>query len=129
MAITSSRRRRSCPVAVAALALALVVLAYRGPGWHFTRGHVGDVAAAMFVLAMLTFAVPLLRMRVLAPMSLVVCTLVEVGQTLWSGLGGTAVGEFVLGAVFDPIDLIAYAVGTVIAGMALGRVDIVDGSS
>ena len=81
----------------------------------------GDVAAAMFVLAVLTFAVPRLRMRVLAPTSFAVCTLVELGQTVWSGLDGTAVGEFVLGAVFDPIDLLAYAVGTVIAGIALAQ--------
>ena len=117
----SSRRRRACLVAATALALALVVLVYRGPGWHFTRDHVGDVAAAMFVLAVLTFAVPRLRMRVLAPTSFAVCTLVELGQTVWSGLDGTAVGEFVLGAVFDPIDLLAYAVGTVIAGIALAQ--------
>jgi hypothetical protein len=117
----SSRRRRACLVAAAALALGLVVLVYRGPGWHFTRGHVGDVAAAMFVLAVLIFAVPRLRMRVLAPTNFAVCTLVELGQTLWSGLEGTAVGEFVLGAVFDPIDLLAYAFGTVIAGIALAQ--------
>jgi hypothetical protein len=129
MAITSPRRRRACLVAATALAVALAVLVYRGPGWHFTRGHVGDVAAAMFVLAAITFAAPRRRMRVLAPTSLAACALVEVGQTLWSGLEGTAVGEFVLGAVFDPIDLLAYAVGTVVAGMALGRVDIGDGSS
>jgi uncharacterized protein DUF2809 len=60
-------------------------------------------------------------MRVLVPTSFAVCTLIEVGQTLWSGLAGTAVGELVLGTVFDPIDLLAYAVGTVIAGMALAR--------
>lgn len=117
----SSRRRRACLVAATALALGLAVLVYRGPGWHFTRGHVGDAAAAMFVLAVLTFAAPRLRMRVLAPTSFAVCTLVELGQTLWSGLEGTAVGEFVLGAVFDPIDLLAYAVGTVIAGTALAQ--------
>jgi hypothetical protein len=116
-----ARRRRACLVAAAALALALAVLVYRGPGWHFTRGHVGDVAAAIFVLAALTFAVPRSRMRVLAPTSFAVCALVELGQTLWSGLAGTAVGEFVLGAVFDPIDLLAYAFGTVLAGIALAH--------
>jgi hypothetical protein len=117
----SSRRRRACLVAATALALALAVLVYRGPGWHFTRGHLGDVASAMFVLAGLVFAAPRLRMRVLVPTSFAACTLIEVGQTLWSGLAGTAVGELVLGTVFDPIDLLAYAVGTVIAGMALAR--------
>jgi hypothetical protein len=119
--LTRSRRRRTYLVAATALTLALAVLVYRGPGWHFTRNHVGDVAAAMLVLAGLTFAAPRLRMRVLAPTSFAACTLVELGQTLWSGLAGTAVGEFVLGAVFDPIDLLAYALGTAIAGIALAR--------
>lgn len=73
----------------------------------------------MFVLAALAFAAPRMRTGVLALMSFALCVLIECGQTLWSGLGSNAVGKLVLGAVFDPTDMLAYATGTIIAGIAL----------
>lgn len=105
--------RRRAWLALAALLLGLACLAYAGPGRAFVRGHVGDVAAAMFVYAAFGLTGWSRRSRVAA--ALVVALAVELGQTLWSPIGRSGVGALLIGSVFDPWDVVAY-----VAGVAIG---------
>lgn len=94
---------------VAAVALGLFVLAYRGPGRAIVRGHVGDVAAAMLVYAVL--AAIGLRWRAVATLG-IACA-IELGQAFWS-VTSTA-GALTLGNTCDPWDIVAYVVGVSVA--------------
>lgn len=105
--------RRSAWLALAALLLGLACLLYAGPGRAVVRGHVGDVAAAMFVYAAFGLTGWSRRARVAA--ALLVAVAVEVGQTIWSPAGRSGVGALLIGSVFDPWDLVAY-----VAGVAVG---------
>jgi hypothetical protein len=97
---------------IAAIAIGLAVLAYRGPGREIVRGHVGDVAAAMLVYAMLgTMWRSRIAVRLLA--TLAIATAIELGQALWT-VTSTA-GELLVGNTCDPWDIVAYATGTAIA--------------
>ncbi len=113
----SRLRQRRCfaGLAIAALAIGAAVLLYRGPGQPFVRGHVGDVAATMFVYALIGFA-SRARMMIRAGGTLAIATLVEIGQTLWHV--DNAAGDLLLGATFDAWDLVAYAIGVAIAVVA-----------
>lgn len=104
-------KRRDVVLAVLAAGLGAVTLVYHGPGRAFVRGHVGDVAATMFVFAVLGLTSWRLRTRALVTLG--VATVIEVGQTVWSG-------GLIFGSVFDPWDLAAYIVG-VIVGLAYCR--------
>jgi hypothetical protein len=106
---------RYAPLALAALAIGVAVLAYRGPGRPFIRGHVGDVAATMLVYTMLGAALwgKLARPTVRALGAMAVATALELGQRVWTGTG--LAGEIFLGASFDSWDFAAYVLGTVIA--------------
>ena len=97
---------------LAALALGLAVILYRGPGRGVIRGHVGDVAAAMLVYALLGLAWRA-RMWVRAAATFGIALAIEVGQTVWST--SSLAGELLLGNTFDPWDVLAYAVGTALA--------------
>ena len=114
--------RRLIWLALAALVLGLACLFYAGPGRAVVRGHVGDVAAAMFVYAALGLTGWSRRSRVAA--ALIIAALVEVGQTVWSPAGRSGVGALLIGSVFDPWDLVAYVVGVAVgvAWEATGRV-------
>lgn len=98
---------------VAAVALGLLVLVYRGPGRAFVRGHVGDVAATMLVYALASLVQPRASIGMRALVSLAIATAIEVVQ-VWFHARST-VGHLVLGSTFDPIDLVAYAAGIGIA--------------
>ena len=110
-------RRRAVLLALAALALGAATVAWaalRLPARDLVRGHLGDVAATMFVYA--GFALVLGRRvhprgRALATLGIAVG--VELGQLAWHA-PGTA-GELVLGNVFDPWDLVAYVAGVAVA--------------
>ena len=95
-----------------ALALGIAVLLYRGPGRAVIRGHVGDVAATMLVYALLGLAWRA-RPWVRAVATLGIAIAIELGQTVWRG--ESLAGELLLGATFDPWDLLAYAIGTALA--------------
>ncbi|MBA3463996.1 MAG: DUF2809 domain-containing protein [Deltaproteobacteria bacterium] len=98
-------KRRDVVLAALAAGLGLATLLYHGPGRWFFRGHVGDVAATMFVLAVLGVTRWTLRTRALVTLG--IATAIELGQNVWSG-------GLILGSVFDPWDLAAYLVGVII---------------
>ena len=104
-------KRRFVWLAIAALAIALAVLVYRGPGRAIVRGNVGDVAAAMFVYAMVA---ALLRRRAgRAAATLAIAIAIELGQIVWHA--DSTAGELLIGSTFDPWDLVAYVIGVAIA--------------
>jgi hypothetical protein len=79
------------------------------------RGHVGDVAATMFVYAALGACFPGWTPRTRIAATLALALAVEVGQLVWSPLAHSTIGALTLGSVFDPRDLAAYIVGVAIA--------------
>jgi hypothetical protein len=106
-------KRRFLWLAVAALALGLATLAYRGPGRAIMRGHVGDIGATMGVYALFGFTTWGLRARIAA--TLVIALAIELGQLAWSSFGRSGFGALTIGSVFDPWDLLAYVIGTALA--------------
>jgi hypothetical protein len=114
-------RRGFLWLAAAALGIGLACLAYAGPGRQIVRGHVGDVAAAMFVYAGFGLCFAGWTRRARSAATLAVALAVEVGQLVWSPLGRSTVGALTVGSVFDPVDLVAYVAGVVI-GVAWERV-------
>ena len=97
---------------MAALAIGVFVLVYRGPGRAIIRGHVGDVAAAMLVYAVLTAAWRA-RIAVRAVATLGLATAIELGQLVWHA--ESRLGELTVGNTCDPWDIVAYVAGVGIA--------------
>lgn len=115
----TARRRRLALIAAACLAICLIALVYRGPGWRLLRQTGGDVFAAALLYAL----VGLVRIRWSRRRCLVVALIIA------AGIEGLQLLELVgpdtprwihvvLGATFDPLDLLAYAVG-IAAAVAL----------
>src|SRR5687767_2589395 len=108
--MTRSRRLRTFGLlALAALAIGVFVLVYRGPGRAVIRGHVGDVAATMLVYALLGLAWWRSQPRTRALAAFAVALAIECAQTVWQA--SSFAGELVLGTTFDPWDILAYALG------------------
>lgn len=110
--------RRFVLLLAVAFAIGIGVLVYRGPGQPIVRGHVGDVAAAMAVYAVISLAAARFRptrIAVRAVIAFGIAALVEVGQSLWT-VQSTA-GHLVFGNTFDPWDLLAYAIGAGLAAL------------
>jgi hypothetical protein len=107
-----SVKRRFLWLGLAALALGVAVLIYRGPGRAIIRGNVGDVAATMLVYAVIG---SLSRARIgwRAAATMVIATAIELGQLVWR-LESQA-GELLLGTTFDAWDLVAYVAGVCVA--------------
>lgn len=100
-------------VAVTLLGAAFV-LVYRGPGWRPIRAHGGDLLVPAFLLSSLGLVTPLsLRARTAITAVLTVGT--ELVQALALPLPPSLVIDLVLGRTFDPLDLLAYAVGLALA--------------
>ena len=97
---------------IAAIAIGIAVLAYRGPAREIVRGHVGDVAATMLVYAMLG-AVWRARMVVRAIAALAIATAIEIGQAFWHAT--STAGELIIGNTCDPWDIVAYVIGVGVA--------------
>ncbi|MEV0588044.1 DUF2809 domain-containing protein [Nonomuraea sp. NPDC050310] len=97
----------------AALAVGAFVLLYQGPGQPFVRGYVSDVSATMLVYAVLglVWRTTTAARRALATAAVAVA--VEVYQMV--GTAPPGVGGVLVGAFPDPWDLVAYAVGVVVA--------------
>jgi hypothetical protein len=84
----------------------------------FVRPYVGDVLAVMLMYCVLRAVTPLGMIAAITT-ALVFAFVVELAQ-LFSlldmiGLRGNGIAETVLGGAFDLLDLIAYAVGALIA--------------
>lgn len=102
-------KRRMIWLGVAALALGVAVLLYRGPARAIVRGHIGDVAATMLVYAALGLAWRV-RPAWRAYATMAIATTIEVGQSWWHAR--SFAGELLVGSTFDAIDFVAYALGT-----------------
>lgn len=105
-------KRRFVWLGLAAIALGIAVLVYRGPARGVIRGHVGDIAATMLVYALLG-AVWTARMRTRALAALGIATAIELVQVVWHAK--SLVGELLIGSTFDAWDLVAYALGVGVA--------------
>lgn len=104
--------QRASFLLAAAFALGLACLAYGAtalPLRGLVRGHLGDVAAAAAVYAVVALVVRA-PIAVRAAITAALAVAVEVAQRRGQPGAGTA-GELVLGAHFDPWDLGAYALG------------------
>lgn len=93
----------------------------------FVRPYVGDMLAVALVYAGLRAATPLRLLPALRA-ALVIAFGIEFAQLFdllgALGLGGNQVARIVLGGVYDPMDLAAYVVGSVLivaVEVALGR--------
>jgi hypothetical protein len=106
-------KRRFFYLGLAAIAIGVAVLVYRGPGRAIVRGNIGDVAAAMLVYAMLGALFARARMVVRAAATFAIATAIEIGQAYWSTR--STLGELTIGDTCDPWDIVAYAAGTCIA--------------
>ncbi len=109
-------------VAVAALALGLFVLVYRGPGWVPLRHTGGDVAAGALVFALTGALARRRSVRWWAGVAALFAASVEGVQAL--ELVGPDAPRWVhltLGSTFDPLDLLAYAVGIGLAAAFVAR--------
>ena len=107
-----SQRRALIVLGAVALALGGCSFGYgftRLPMRWLVRGHVGDVAAAAFVYALVGLVVRA-PIAVRAGIVVAIVVVVELGQGYGHARPGTA-GELVLGAHFDPWDFAAYALG------------------
>lgn len=88
------------------------------PGRALVRGSLGDVAIMMLLVAIFAGLWPRLRPLFWFLLAGALGVLVEVGQAL--GLRGEGlVGELTIGSSFDPYDFLAYALGLLIAALAL----------
>ncbi len=100
---------------VVTLAMAVGVLLYRGPGRTWVRGLGGDLLVVIFLVACLaSLPVGTWRRRVVG--IAVFATMVECLQLLeLVGPDSPLLAHLILGSTFDPVDLVVYGVGLVIA--------------
>ena len=99
---------------IATLIGAVFVLVYRGPGWPFIRGHMGDwlVVQCMYLTA--RFWVGDRWRYPLAGAIFLSGILVEAFKYFANGsIPQNFLAEITVGSVFDPLDLIAFALGLV----------------
>lgn len=123
-------KRRFVWLGLAALALGVAVLLYRGPGRAVIRGHVGDVAATMLVYAAISmFWSARMRTRAIATFS--IAAAIELGQLVWNAR--SLVAELTIGSSFDAWDFLAYAIGVGVAlaweTLAVDKACTVDGAA
>jgi hypothetical protein len=108
------RWRRTAGAALLALGAGLFVLAYRGPGFRLVRGHGGDVAVTaflFFVLGLLTRWPWRTRVAVVAAVALAT----ELAQLARLPPRRSLLTDLTIGSTFDPWDLLAYALGLLLA--------------
>lgn len=113
-------RRFFAAATAASLALGVFVLAYRGPGRHFVRGHLGDVAITPFIYALLgLFTKRSAGARLVIVAGIAFAT--ECFQALGISLRRGPLVDLTVGRTFDPWDLFAYAVGLALIYVAERR--------
>jgi len=109
---TRSNRRRLALIAAASLGVCLVALVYRGPGWRLLRHTGGDVFAAALLYALIGLALARWRRTRRVTVALAIAAAIEFAQLLaLVGPDAPRWVHIVLGATFDPLDLLAYAAG------------------
>lgn len=111
--------RRSAALAVLTFAL-LVFIAFGTTGW--VRGSLGDLVVVVWVASCL--GTLLHRWAVCSGLALALATVLECGQLLGSvGPDDPLWMHLIFGSTFDPLDLLHYAIGAVLAWalLAVGR--------
>jgi hypothetical protein len=111
-----SRRFRALVVIVASLAVGAFVLVYRGPGRSIVRGHLGDLAVAVllyFAIVLVFSAKTRVRSRAIAVAVFAAGT--KLFQSVGPSLRRSTLVDRTVGRTFDPWDLLAYALGIVLA--------------
>ncbi len=92
----------------------ILVLIYRGPGWPFIRGHIGDWLVVQFIYLVARFWVRDRWRYHLAVGVFLLGVVVEMVKFFASGsIPPTFFAEITIGSIFDPLDLIAFAAGVV----------------
>jgi len=93
---------------------AVFVLTYKGAGWQFVRGHVGDFLVVQFIYMIARLWIND-RWRVhLVAAILILCIGVEIVKFFTSGsIPRTFFAEMTLGSTFDPLDMIAFVLGLI----------------
>ena len=93
---------------------AIIVLLYQGPGWPFVRGHMGDWLVVQFMYLVARFWISERWRFHLGIGVLLTGLVVEIVKFFASGsIPHTFLAEITLGSVFDPLDLIAFAIGVI----------------
>lgn len=107
-----SSRTRLALIVVVGFGLCLVALVYRGPGWQPLRHTGGDVFAAALLYGLIGLAYPRWPRRGRATLAAAIAAAIEITQA-FELLSPDAPRwlHVVLGATYDPLDLLAYAVG------------------
>lgn len=115
---SSSTNRNRKTYAIAIICVVAAGLASRKFTWlfpTFLERYPGDALWALMVLLIFGFICPKLPVTWLASLALFVSFVVEFSQLyqpLWlTAVRHTTIGHLVLGFGFNPLDLVAYAVG------------------
>ncbi|MBI1258804.1 MAG: DUF2809 domain-containing protein [Chloroflexi bacterium] len=91
---------------------AVFVLIYRGAGWAFIRGHVGDFLVVQFIYMIARLWLADRWRYLLAGAILLLCIVVEIIKFFTSdSIPRTFFAEMTLGSTFDPLDMIAFILG------------------
>src|SRR5450432_1392293 len=99
---------------LATLLGAVFVLVYKGPYWPFVRDHMGDWLVVQFIYLVGRFWIGDRWRYPLAAGVLLLGVLVEVIKFTAAGLiPHTFFAEMTIGSTFDPLDMIAFALGLV----------------
>lgn len=116
-------RRRTAFLALAFATIAVgLVIHFRGTVLGpVTRDVFGDALWAMMIAWWMGALLPRTRLIVRSTAAYAVCTAVELSQLYHTpgldSVRATTIGHLILGSGFDPRDLVAYAVGVVLAGL------------
>jgi hypothetical protein len=116
-----SFRRFHLAAGGAFLAAGLFVLFYRGPGWRFTRGTLGDLFVVGFLYHLLSLC---WRGPMAARAGAIAVLAVGIELAQWARLFTSRPSDplvVVTGSTFDVWDLVAYAVGLTLAVLLEGR--------
>lgn len=115
-------KTRLVVVVLAALAFGLFVLLYRGPGWVPLRHTGGDIAAGALVLGLVGLVARRRGVGWWVVVAALIAASVEAIQALrLVGPDAPRWLHLTLGSTFDPLDLLAYAVGIALAAIYVRR--------
>jgi len=91
---------------------AVFVLVYRGPFWPVVRSYMGDWLVVQFIYLMARFRIGFRWRFHLAGAVLLLGLIVEAIQLYAAGsIPRSFAAEVTIGSTFDPLDIVAYALG------------------